>query len=358
MHTAVCIQYAYSSSGHLFYVKTTYACMHVNDCETALVPSLEVVSTWSTSTSPRPKFQMRTQAVLPGNFLSLRVIKRKRIHLSRAPFAFALPCPNSTLSALRMAAQAYQRLSKLDLAREALEAGIEAGKEGGDVMLYVELVQALKQATASRTPAPVATAMSSDDPPASVTRTLDGDGNDNGTNSSSKSVAVEHSTSGSPAPAPAAKPSSSPVRGDDRSGEDRDGDGDGDREGEGGGDDDGSAETAGATGEGEGGLRAAGKKKKKKKKKKKTAKTTWEGEEDASGGRLTLTANKGGGGGLVVEGLSGVLAASDISPVLLEAARAQLCHAVGDPDVDNLIALGYLQVLMGFLGACCRKHDA
>lgn len=87
------------------------------------------------------------------------------------------------------------------------------------------------------------------------------------------------------------------------------------------------------------------KKKKKNSKKNKAGKMTWSGEEDEAGQRLTLRANKGGGGGVVVEGLSQVLAASDISPVLLQAARAQLCHAVGDPDVDNLIALGYLQVL-------------
>ena len=241
-----------------------------------------------------------------------------------------------------MAAQAYQRLGKLDRAREALDSGIEAGKEGGDVMLYVELVQALRQLTAMPTPAPVATTKSSDDSTASRSRAPDGDesNNDTSTNNSSKSVGVEHGTSDSLLPAPAAQ--SSPLGGDEGSGEDGDGEG-------GGGDDDGSVGTAGATGEGDGGPRAAGKKKKKKKKKKKAAKTTWEGEEDASGGRLTLTANKGGGGGVRVEGLSGVLAASDISPVLLEAARAQLCHAVGDPDVDNLIALGYLQVPMFFV---------
>eukprot|EP00752_Nemacystus_decipiens_P001790 g1729.t1 len=249
------------------------------------------------------------------------------------------------LRAYLLRAQAFQRLGKLDRARESLEAGIEAGKEGGDVMLYVELVQALRHLAATPTPAPVATAKSSDDPPASVSGAHDVDGKDTDTHSSSKSVVVEHGTGGFPLPAPPAAQSSSPPRGGDEGSEEGDGDGDG--EGEGGGDDDGSAGTAGAIGEGGGGPRAAGKKKKKKKKKKKTAKTTWEGEQDASGGRLTLTANKGGGGGVMVKGLSGVLAASDISPVLLEAARAQLCHAVGDPDVDNLIALGYLQVNTG-----------
>lgn len=106
-----------------------------------------------------------------------------------------------------------------------------------------------------------------------------------------------------------------------------------------------SVGTAGAADGKDGtGEKSAKKKKKKKKKKSKAAKTTWAGEKDSFGRRLTLTARKEGGGGVRVEGLPGVLAASDISPVLLEAARAQLCHAVGDPDVDNLIALGYLQV--------------
>lgn len=119
-------------------------------------------------------------------------------------------------------------------------------------------------------------------------------------------------------------------------------------------DDNGSPDTAaGAEAAGEGGENGGsggGTKKKKKKKKpkrksNKSGKMTWTGEEDETGKRLTLRANKGGGG-VVVEGLSEVLAASDISPVLLEAARGQLAHAVGDPDVDNLIALGYLQVCM------------
>lgn len=252
-----------------------------------------------------------------------------------------------------MIAQACQRLGKLNQARAALEAGIEAGKEGGDVMLYVELVQALRQVNATPAPEPGAVhavaAKRGDDTPAHASRTKGNDDDDHGNDASviSKSVGAEHSssTAGSAATVPAAEPS--PHRRDEGSGDEGDGDGDGDRDGDGGGDDDGSVGTAGATGEGESGPQSAAatsKKKKKKKKKKKAAKTTWEGEEDASGGRLTLTANKGGGGGVLVEGLSGVLAASDISPVLLEAARAQLCHAVGDPDVDNLIALGYLQV--------------
>lgn len=120
---------------------------------------------------------------------------------------------------------------------------------------------------------------------------------------------------------------------------------------EGEGDDNGSAGTAGTAGtasmvgDGEGtpGRTKKKKKKKSRSKRNKAGKTTWAGEEDRFGQRLTLRAEKGGK--VVVEGLSGVLAASDISPVLLNAARAQLCHAVGDPDVDNLIALGYLQVI-------------
>ena len=105
-------------------------------------------------------------------------------------------------------------------------------------------------------------------------------------------------------------------------------------------------EMVGGGGEGEGPLAVAAVKKKKKKKKKKRSKagkTTWTGEEDEHGHRLTLSANAEGGG-LVVDGLSAVLAASNISHSLLEAARAQLCHSVGNPDIDNLIALGYLQV--------------
>lgn len=265
---------------------------------------------------------------------------------------FALPSNKCAFDAPPITAQAYQRLGKLDQAREALEAGIKAGKGGGDVMLYVELVQALSQLTttstaeAVATKAPVATAKSSSDSPENASRTHDDD-NDN--KSSSKSVGAEHSTSGSPMPAPIAQ-SLPPGREDGSGGEGDDGE-------DGGGEDDGSVETTGQTGEEESGPRATGRKKKKKKKKKKAAKTTWEGEENGSGGRLTLTANKESGGGVLVKGLSGVLAASDISPVLLEAARAQLCHAVGDPDIDNLIALGYLQVLRGVSvlieGACC-----
>lgn len=116
----------------------------------------------------------------------------------------------------------------------------------------------------------------------------------------------------------------------------------------------------GEGGEGDSAVGGGGGQKKKKKKKKrksnKSGKMTWTGEEDETGRRLTLRANKGGGG-VVVEGLSEVLAASDISPVLLEAARAQLAHAVGDPDVDNLIALGYLQVLFFFLLAKYGAKD-
>lgn len=114
---------------------------------------------------------------------------------------------------------------------------------------------------------------------------------------------------------------------------------------EGEGDDNGSAGSVGAVGEGEGTPGGAKKKKKKKSRSKrnKAGKTAWAGEEDEFGQRLTLRAEQGGK--VAVEGLAGVLAASNISPVLLNAARAQLCHAVGDPDVDNLIALGYLQVI-------------
>lgn len=279
-------------------------------------------------------------------------------------------------------AQAFQGLGKLDRAREAVEAGIKVGKESGDVMLYVELVETLRQWTLATTAGAMATQGREDtnSPVCAPVATAPG-------NNDSNVVGIEDSAS---TPMPVAElplleqpsssyrangkgaailaetlvvgPSSAARRetggvgegGQEGSGEEGDGNGDGDGggDGDGDGDDNRSVETTGATGEGESGVpRAATKKKKKKKKKKKAAKTTWEGEENASGGRLTLTANKEGGGGVVVEGLSGALAASDISPVLLEAARAQLCHAVGDPDVDNLIALGYLQVFTHFRGA-------
>lgn len=254
-----------------------------------------------------------------------------------------------------------------------MEAGIKAGKESGDVILYVELVQTLRQWATTTTAgaiatqdrestknpicAPVATAPGNKDsnilvgvehkasPPMPVAElspleqppSSDGDGSAIAANSDETLVS---------GPSSAARPETSGSGEAGEEGSVGEGDGDGD------GDDSRSVDTTGATGEGESGApRAATKKKKKKKKKKKAAKTTWEGEENATGGRLTLTAVKEGSGGVVVQGLSGALAASDISPVLLEAARAQLCHAVGDPDVDNLIALGYLQVFGHFRGA-------
>ncbi|CAB1105083.1 unnamed protein product [Ectocarpus sp. CCAP 1310/34] len=252
--------------------------------------------------------------------------------------------------------QAFRGLGKPDQAREALEAGIEAGKEGGDVVLYVQLVESLRQLNASLTPggptaqdaevfttptrAPSATA-----PPANC-------GNVGAKDSSPPEQ--EEQEEPSPKDGDGLKDSGADggkgtaTTADAAGGANGGGEAIGEEE-DGGGDDNGSGGTAGTTGidENAAGGKPGGKKKKKKKKKSKTAKTKWEGEEDASGKRLTLTANKEGGGGVLVEGLPGVLAASDISPVLLEAARAQLCHAVGDPDVDNLIALGYLQVNTG-----------
>ena len=135
---------------------------------------------------------------------------------------------------------------------------------------------------------------------------------------------------------------------EEHSGEAGEGSGD-----EGEGDEEGGAETPGVLGEGEsvaGGAKTKKKKKKKSRSKRnKAGRNVWAGGEDEFGHKLTLRANKDGGG-VVVEGLSAVLAASDISPVLLEAARGQLAHATGNPDIDNLIALGYLQV--------CDRHLA
>lgn len=133
----------------------------------------------------------------------------------------------------------------------------------------------------------------------------------------------------------------------------------GNDDGDGNCDGDGSTGTTGATGDG--GSAPTGSKKKKKKKKSrnkrsKASKTMWAGEKDEFGRCLTLRVDNGGSG-VVVEGFPEVLAASGISPVLLEAARGQLCHAVGDPDIDNLIALGYLQVTPSLmvLSVCPRQ---
>ncbi|CAN0454338.1 unnamed protein product, partial [Ectocarpus sp. 12 AP-2014] len=196
--------------------------------------------------------------------------------------------------------QAFRGLGKPDQAREVLEAGIEAGKEGGDVVLYVQLVESLRKLNASPTPG----GPTAQDAEGSTTPT--------------------HAASATAPPANCgnlgAKDSSPPEQEEQEEPSPKDGDGlkdsgadDGEgtatpadaaggakgggeaigEEVDGGGDDIGSAGTAGTTGidESAAGGKLGGKKKKKKKKKSKTAKTKWEGEEDASGKRLTLTAN-------------------------------------------------------------------
>lgn len=138
-----------------------------------------------------------------------------------------------------------------------------------------------------------------------------------------------------------------PPQGEEEADAEGDGEGDAEGDGDGSGEDEGvvdDSEKSGAGGASAGATKKKKKKKRNKNKRNKSGRMTWSGEENEYGQRLTLRANKDGGG-VTVEGLDQVLAASDISPLLLKAARGQLCHAVGDPDVDNLIALGYLQVL-------------
>ncbi|CAN0064871.1 unnamed protein product [Discosporangium mesarthrocarpum] len=94
------------------------------------------------------------------------------------------------------------------------------------------------------------------------------------------------------------------------------------------------------------GAEAAVKKRKKKKKKRKGKGVA--GAEDggvAREGNLSLMT--GHGLPVDVQGLSQALAESSISPAMLLAARAHLNHGVGVPSIDNIIALGNLQVNTG-----------
>lgn len=254
---------------------------------------------------------------------------------------------------------------------------MSAGKEAGDVVLFVQMVEALKEMTGGPESAAGSAARltaNAKTPINSVTGGVDlADGREGpglepayllpstGTDDRYPPRVPDGDTAACDITLDSSSPGadSGPTTADDgddnsaiaedlldgSSGDARDIAGDG---GEGSGDEaeGDSVETAGATGERDSAPGSTKKKKKKKKnksKRNKAGRSTWAGEEDAYGHRLTLRAEKEGGG-VVVEGLPAVLAASDINPVLLEAARGQLCHAVGDPDVDNLIALGYLQV--------------
>lgn len=255
---------------------------------------------------------------------------------------------------------------------------MSAGREAGDVVLFVQLVDALKQgtpvehpetATASASQEVTHSSSSNSSGPGEAIDTTDtsrdadtneqdsvaalGEPDDTppaspgpaGASAGSGYIAPEGGITSSSASSPGLADGASVGAVDDISAEGVEGSAD-----EGDCNDDGSTGTTSAahTGGGDGGPGGVKKKKKKKKnrgKRNKAGRTTWAGEEDESGRRLTLRADNDSGG-VVVEGLPGVLAASEISPLLLEAARGQLCHAVGNRDIDNLIALGYLQVLV------------
>lgn len=274
--------------------------------------------------------------------------------------------------------QAFQRLGKPAQARQAFEAGVIAGKEGGDVLIFVQLVDALAQpaAAAADTEAPdVATGRG----PASTSHAKSGNclGVPASTAEHAITTGVKVEIASSPEMGGTSRPellgagSSACVVALEKlapcaecvsARTSHSGDG-GDvsaeaiaaqeEEGEASEEEQelGNTEMVGAAvGAVEEGALATAKKKKKKKKKSrskrnKAGKATWAGEEDEYGHRLTLSANTEGGG-VSVDGLSEVLAASNITHSLLEAARAQLCHSVGNPDIDNLIALGYLQVML------------
>lgn len=279
------------------------------------------------------------------------------------------------MSLFRRSGQAYHRLGKISRAREAIEAGVAVGKESGDVVLFVELVKTLNiitedgftETTSSIRVDPFeqyAAIKDGGDSPTSPTsptslteiEKIAGECLVEENDVPGGSIVVTNGASLGRESSPDDRSGGADVGGgggDDQSGVVGDGS-DGEEEGE--------VDTSGAPVEVEGESGAAGadgadgakarkkKKKKSRNKRNKATRNTWAGGEDEFGQKLTLKANKDGGG-VVVEGLSAVLAASDISPVLLEAARGQLAHATRDPDIDNLIALGYLQVTFE---ACSR----
>lgn len=270
------------------------------------------------------------------------------------------------MSLVRRLGQAYHRLGKTSRAREAIEAGVAAGRESGDVVLFVELVKILNVITEEGFPETSSARATPLAQYTAIKRSADGacptevekiageclvesitEGSDlpgsivaDGASLGRESSPEDRNTPGAASdPTASDDPDDHSVgAGEEHSGEAGDGS-DGEEEG--------GVDTPGTPVEGESGTAGAKAKKKKKKKSRnkrnKASRNTWAGGEDEFGQKLTLKANKDGGG-VVVEGLSAVLAASDISPVLLEAARGQLAHATRDPDVDNLIALGYLQV--------------
>ncbi|CAM9167687.1 unnamed protein product, partial [Choristocarpus tenellus] len=241
------------------------------------------------------------------------------------------------LRAYILKGQAFRRLGNATKAQEAFEAGAAVGRGVGDVVLFAELATL---ALAGRSNGDRGDPINSPPhrKPASGLKEVDDTGSPRGepsadqigdqpTNKSDGSLADVSSPSNQLQPYNADSDSAdeageSPSR---SVGQESEGGNDGQQE------EAGTEEVGGVTG------------KKKKKKKKKRGKARSEEE----GGRGVLKLEARAGGGAVVHGLSQALAESSISPGVLEAARAQLAHGVGDQDIDNVIALGYLQVNTG-----------